>query len=226
MTKNFKVRLSVSLFLLALGALFLFTFNSIPFKIFFGLFAVVAGIELLSFFKNRHSVLNIIVAVLEITFLVFSTIFIAKASVLDIILIIFGVCGYDVFAYLFGTALGGLFFPKSRPFPFVSKNKTWEGTFMGLITSAALIGIILLIANSYDYIFFVTGPLALVGDLFESFLKRTFKVKDSNEIIIKNPVFAKLELLIGGSEGHGGYLDRIDSIAFTATMLLLIAAIL
>ena len=64
---------------------------------------------------------------------------------------------------------------------------------------------------------------ALTGDLFESYLKRQFKVKDSNEILIKNPVFAKLELLVGGSEGHGGFLDRIDSTAFTSAMLLVIS---
>ena len=62
-----------------------------------------------------------------------------------------------------------------------------------------------------------------MGDLFESFLKRKFGVKDSNEILIKNPVFSKLEMLVGGSEGHGGFLDRIDSTAFAATVLLIIS---
>ena len=71
-------------------------------------------------------------------------------------------------------------------------------------------------------IFYLAAPLALIGDLFESLLKRVFGIKDSNENVIKNTVFQKLELLVGGSEGHGGYLDRIDSMAFTATILLLI----
>ena len=62
-----------------------------------------------------------------------------------------------------------------------------------------------------------------MGDLYESFLKRQFKVKDSNEIVIKNPVFSKLEMLIGGSEGHGGFLDRIDSTAFASAILLVIS---
>lgn len=219
MTKNFKVRLSVSLILLAVASLFLFTFSGVPFKIFFGVFACVAGIELLSFFKSSHSVLNIILVLLEAAFLILSSIFIAKITTLEVILMVFGICGYDVFAYLFGNALGGTVFKKSRPFPFVSKNKTWEGTFMGLTTSFVLVGAILLIADSASYIYLLTGPLALVGDLFESFLKRTFKIKDSNEIVIKNQFFAKFELLVGGSEGHGGYLDRIDSFAFTAAIL-------
>ena len=71
-----------------------------------------------------------------------------------------------------------------------------------------------------DWMFLFCGPLALVGDLFESWLKRQFNVKDSNEILIKYPFFEKLELLVGGSEGHGGFLDRVDSTAFTAAALL------
>ena len=74
-----------------------------------------------------------------------------------------------------------------------------------------------------DYIYLLCGPLALIGDLFESYLKRQFKVKDSNEIVIKNKFFEKLELIVGGTEGHGGFLDRIDSTAFTATILLIIS---
>ena len=76
-----------------------------------------------------------------------------------------------------------------------------------------------------DWMFFLCGPLALVGDLFESHLKRTFNVKDSNEIIIKNKFFKYVEMLEGGSEGHGGFLDRVDSTAFTGSVLLIIILI-
>ena len=76
---------------------------------------------------------------------------------------------------------------------------------------------------SVDWMYLLCGPLALCGDLFESFLKRQFKVKDSNEILIKYPFFAKLEMLVGGSEGHGGFLDRIDSTVFAASILLVIS---
>ena len=70
--------------------------------------------------------------------------------------------------------------------------------------------------------YLLCGPLALIGDLFESLLKRHFKVKDSNEIVVKNKWFKRLELVVGGSEGHGGFLDRIDSTAFAASVLLII----
>ena len=79
-------------------------------------------------------------------------------------------------------------------------------------------------ATNWYYLF--CGPLALIGDLYESFLKRRFNVKDSNEILIKNKFFEKLEMLVGGSEGHGGFLDRIDSTAFTCTILLIVSSLL
>ena len=88
-----------------------------------------------------------------------------------------------------------------------------------------LVAILMAVRGTFseDWLYLLCGPLALAGDLFESYLKRQFKVKDSNEILIKNPVFAKLELLVGGSEGHGGFLDRIDSTAFTSAALLVIS---
>ena len=135
-----------------------------------------------------------------------------------------GVCGYDIFAYFFGKLCGGKFFKKSRPFPYVSKNKTWEGTFLGLLTSVIFVLIKINAQESFDtdWMFLFCGPLALIGDLVESFLKRQFGVKDSNEIIIKNKFFRFLEMFVGGSEGHGGYLDRVDSTAFSGTILFLI----
>lgn len=222
MTNNFITRLIASLALLAIAAVTIFTLDGTPFKIFYGIFAVIAGIELLSFLTKRAKIWWISLILIEIALLVFSSIFIAKISILQIILLIFGVCGYDVFAYVFGGLLGGAIFKKSRPFRFVSKNKTWEGTFMGLICSFLLVGSTLIITGATDYIFLLAGPLAVIGDLFESFLKRRYKVKDSSEIVVKNAFFDKFEILVGGRGGHGGYLDRIDSFAFTATILLLL----
>lgn len=227
MDKNFRIRTIVgfSMFIVALIALY--TFDSIPFKVLFGIFAVVSMIELLSFFKKKHSGLNIFLAILEIIFLVGGTIFVAKTDVDHFWYVILGVCGYDIFAYLFGKIFGGKVFGKSRPFPHVSKNKTWEGTFLGLITAVGLVTIKMSVAEAFttDWMFLLCGPLALCGDLFESFLKRKFNVKDSNEILIKNKFFEKLEFAVGGSEGHGGFLDRLDSVAFTSTILLAISLI-
>ena len=225
MDKNFRVRVICGLGMFIVALVALYTFDSIPFKIIYGLFALISAIELISFFWRKVSFWHVVLAIVEIVFLVCSSIWVAKVDRYHFWYIILGVCGYDIFAYLLGKAFGGKIFKKSRPFPHISKNKTWEGTFLGLLMSFLMCLTMMLIRGTFefDWIYLLCGPLALVGDLYESFLKRRFKVKDSNEILIKNKVFEKIEMVIGGTEGHGGYLDRIDSTAFTTTILLLIS---
>ena len=225
MDKNFRVRVICGFALFFVAIIAMYTFNAVPFKILFGLFAIVSGIELISFFKKTAHFKNVILAIIEIMFLVYSSIFIAQIDVVQIWYIIFGVCGYDVFAYLCGKQFGGKWVKRHRPFPKISKNKTWEGTILGLAVATGLLAILITALGRADYIYLLCSPLALMGDLFESYLKRQFHVKDSNEILIKNKFFEKLEALVGGTEGHGGYLDRIDSTAFTATILLIITSL-
>ncbi|MBT3917126.1 MAG: phosphatidate cytidylyltransferase [Rhodospirillaceae bacterium] len=103
----------------------------------------------------------------------------------------------DIGAYFSGKSIGG---PKLAPT--ISPNKTWAGFFGGLFF-AGLMGFIL---NSYAEpsfdmleIFIASVALSIVGqlgDLLESWVKRTFEVKDSGSLI----------------PGHGGVLDRIDAI--------------
>ncbi len=227
MDKNFRVRVVVGTIMLIGAAMGLCFFNGLPFRILYCFFTAMALVELLSFFKKKFSHSSLLFAILEILFLVGGVIFTARVGLKELWCIVVGVPGYDISAYLFGKMFGGKIFGKARPFPHVSKNKTWEGTIFGLITAVGLVTILLAVhgdlASNWIYLF--CGPLALIGDLFESYLKRTFKIKDSNEVIIKNKFFEKLELCVGGSEGHGGFLDRIDSIAFTMTTLLLISLI-
>lgn len=225
MDKNFRVRVICGLGMFIVALVALYTFDSIPFKIIYGLFALVSATELISFFWRKISFWHVLLVIIELVFLVCSSIWVAKVDRYHFWYIILGVCGYDIFAYLLGKAFGGKIFKKSRPFPHISKNKTWEGTFLGLLMSFLMCLTMMLIRGTFefDWVYLLCGPLALVGDLYESFLKRRFKVKDSNEILIKNKVFEKIEMVIGGTEGHGGYLDRIDSTAFTTTILLLIS---
>lgn len=227
MDKNFKVRLGVGIGMFAVALLGLYTFNSKPFKILFALFAVIAMIELLSFFRRKNSLVCMLLAIVEIGLLYFSILFVSKADLPHFWYVILGVPGYDIFAYLFGTLLGGKFFKKSRPFPHISKNKTWEGTILGLVVAETMVVILMTIrgAFSVDWMYLLCGPLALMGDLYESFLKRRFEVKDSNEILVRHSVFRWLELLVGGSKGHGGYLDRIDSVALAGAVLFVIISL-
>lgn len=227
MSENFKIRVIVGLILFIVAVVALYTFDGIPLKIMYGFFAVVAAIELLSFHKKKRTIYNIVLSLIELSLLVASTFFVSGASRIVIWYIIFGVPGYDIFAYFSGKLLGGKIFKKSRPFPKISKNKTWEGTIIGLLISFAMVTIFYLVRGEIttEWIYLFLPVLALVGDLFESYLKRKFNVKDSNEIVIKNKFFEKLEIIVGGSNGHGGFLDRIDSVAFATSVMLLITKI-
>jgi len=104
----------------------------------------------------------------------------------------------DSAAFLAGSAFGG---PKLAPM--ISPKKTWAGAIAGL---AAGVGISIILAElagmtaSAQFIgaSMVLSILTQCGDLAESFLKRTFGVKDASDLI----------------PGHGGALDRLDGLIF------------
>jgi phosphatidate cytidylyltransferase len=110
----------------------------------------------------------------------------------------------DTLAYFFGTAYG-----KTKLAPDISPNKSWEGAIAGFMGSM----LVVLIAWKYHLIPFftletylvlglITGIIGQIGDLFESRLKREAGVKDSSGLLF----------------GHGGFLDRFDSLAFAAPL--------
>ena len=117
------------------------------------------------------------------------------------------VWGADILAYFSGKTLGG---PKLAPA--ISPNKTWSGFFGGL-AGACLFSSFIVWWAGYDIapaglvLALTLALFAQVGDLFESWLKRRFGVKDSGWII----------------PGHGGILDRIDGLIFASTAAFLIA---
>ena len=101
----------------------------------------------------------------------------------------------DTAAYLVGSLIG------RRPLSSISPNKTWEGTIAGIFISVLLVTKIMgqYIPLSEKYIFLISIVAAIAGtfgDLVESKLKRLAGVKDSGTMM----------------PGHGGFLDRFDSI--------------
>ena len=119
-----------------------------------------------------------------------------------VLLLLFSTSFTDIGAFFVGKYLG-----KHKLCPGISPGKTIEGSIGGLIGAicgAALIGSQLPIAiNDYVNIGFLVGIFAQLGDLWESVLKRDVNVKDSGVIMA----------------GHGGVLDRIDSILFTTPVV-------
>lgn len=115
----------------------------------------------------------------------------------DTILALFAIIwASDIFAYFGGKLIGG---PKVASG--LSPNKTWSGIVAGTAAGAAVgYGCGRLFASELWCAWTLAGALVgfagLMGDLFESFLKRRFGVKDASRII----------------PGHGGVLDRIDSL--------------
>jgi phosphatidate cytidylyltransferase len=111
----------------------------------------------------------------------------------------------DVVAYLVGSAIG-----RRRLAPRISPGKTWEGTIAGFVAcAAAVIGIAIgfgLPRAPTILIAIGLGPAGLAGDLFESYVKRRAGVKDSGTIL----------------PGHGGVLDRLDSLTAAALFTLLV----
>lgn len=109
----------------------------------------------------------------------------------------------DTMAYVTGSMIG-----KTKLFERVSPKKTWEGL-LGAVVFASLAGYLIgLYFGEHEIYFAIRGAgIAMVGtmgDLVESILKRSMKVKDSGSIL----------------PGHGGVLDRFDAIVFTSPFVL------
>ena len=118
------------------------------------------------------------------------------------LLIIFSLWINDTMAYLVGSAVG------KTPLSKISPKKTWEGTIGGVLLTVITISLIAYLDERSSVVdAAVMSALAAIsgtlGDLFESKLKRMAGVKDSGNIM----------------PGHGGFLDRFDSILFAAVVV-------
>jgi phosphatidate cytidylyltransferase len=117
------------------------------------------------------------------------------------------VWGADVGAYFTGKKWG-----RHKLLPLVSPGKSWEGLIGALITTLVLSLIVLLgyqfpltSLPSIVLISMITILFSVVGDLFESMLKRNAGLKDSGTLL----------------PGHGGILDRIDSLTAAAPIFVI-----
>lgn len=119
-----------------------------------------------------------------------------------VLLLLFATEANDVLQYCWGKALG-----RHKIMPKVSPNKTWEGFLGGWITTSALIVLIgphltPLHGIGLWTVALLLPPAGFAGDVTWSAIKRDIGVKDTSALI----------------PGHGGVLDRIDSLTFTAPL--------
>jgi phosphatidate cytidylyltransferase len=115
----------------------------------------------------------------------------------------------DTGAYFVGRVIGG---PKLAPA--ISPAKTWAGSIGGWVigTLAGTLYWIIFTHSPWGYGLAFSAILGIVGqagDLTESAIKRVFRVKDSGDII----------------PGHGGFMDRLDSVTFGVLLLFLIGLV-
>lgn len=137
-------------------------------------------------------------------------------SVFVMIIAIFSPVTSDVGAYLIGTKFG-----KRKLAPTISPNKTVEGAIGGVVSSVLIIGSVYLILcksnilHNYPEIVSIEWYHVLIctllctlfsqiGDLIASAFKRFANIKDFSQVLL----------------GHGGVMDRLDSILFSATIAL------
>ncbi len=126
-----------------------------------------------------------------------------KAMVLSIIGLIWM---SDTLAYLVGSRVG-----KTKLFERISPKKTWEGFIGGGIFTIGLVYIIQHYQSAYPLWFWlvlaaIVWIIGTSGDLVESSIKRQFDIKDSGKLL----------------PGHGGILDRFDSLIYVLPFILLL----
>ena len=192
------------------GALIILAASGSSFNLISGIIAlnmIICGLISIPQYKNNPNVLETIKkqvqGIIYIPLLLSFLILIRNEpdGMIWIFLILAVIFAGDTSAYYFGSYLG-----RHKLCPAVSPGKTIEGSVGGLAANL-LVGSIVKFFFLPELpwvlsliLFLVMGIAGQAGDLFESMLKRSSKVKDSGGLL----------------PGHGGFLDRIDALLFAA----------
>lgn len=127
---------------------------------------------------------------------VHDTVYVVAGKMIPIFIIV-AIWINDTMAYIVGSLIG------RTPLSKISPKKTWEGTIGGIILSIGVVGLISFYGFKLGWLTYhliiiaaIAAVVGTVGDLLESKLKRLAGVKDSGSLM----------------PGHGGFLDRFDSL--------------
>jgi len=212
--KNLGITIGVLIYLLN----FLYTKGIIPVNLvglYLSILFIIPAIEL--FRAKKNALENISVTIFGILYVIFPfSIFhffvfpgFPLSDQYDPTLLIFLfilIWAYDSGAYLFGVTFG-----RHRLFERISPKKSWEGFFGGWFLSILFALALHQVFHRFEPWFMVliatTVTIAgTIGDLFESMIKRNLGIKDSGKFL----------------PGHGGLLDRFDSILFASPFVYLL----
>tara|TARA_B110000008_G_C16749815_1_gene476126 strand:+ start:156 stop:785 length:630 start_codon:yes stop_codon:yes gene_type:complete len=201
--KILLIRIASSFIMLFTLLIFLFLFKD-KINYLINIIYIFILLEIIINFSNRKLYL---IALLYIIFscVFFNLYFNTYYNYEEFLLLIIIIISFDTFSYILGSIFG-----KNKIFINISKNKTYEGLLLGIISSLSISYVLNLYLNIFTSFLFViffilTIIFSFFGDILESILKRKSKLKDSSNLI----------------PGHGGFFDRFDSFVFCAYYLII-----
>ena len=183
--------------------------GGVLFDLFLGLIFIIATYEVIRIVNNDKKLSQLkkliwivpILIYIGISLISLKYIRLYDGGQLKIMVLFLSIWVFDSAAYFTGSWIGG---PKL--IPKISPKKTWAGLIGGCLITFIIPSIIFIIMLNHIFLsafaiimgFYLSliGVIGQVGDLMESYFKRKFNVKDSGNIL----------------PGHGGILDRLDSI--------------
>ncbi|MBQ6496426.1 MAG: phosphatidate cytidylyltransferase [Firmicutes bacterium] len=171
-------------------------------------FVTVLACLLYLFKIEERKLEDAMVTLVGIFYVVFFCYHLAMLGMLDelsitVWLVVITAFGTDICAYFAGVTMG-----KHKLCPVISPKKTWEGAIGGVLGSVILCGLFGLFFMKYSIVLclivgFLGSIISMFGDLTASIFKRKMGIKDYGNLI----------------PGHGGIMDRFDSILFTAPLV-------
>ncbi len=212
---NLQLRIISALVMLpfVVGAVFM---GGMPFMIFTGVIFVLAVYEWVRLSLKTQSKVGFLLFGLIYLPLCFYEFYFLRTGFVDglylVISMLLVIWSADIGAYFVGRKFG-----KHKMAPTMSPNKSWEGLAGAMFFSALMMIVLMKYVFTSDsspslLILALTGAMlgyvGQAGDLLESFLKRKAGEKDSSKLI----------------PGHGGVLDRVDSILLVSPIFVFIAA--